>query len=96
MTVINAALMGAKQPPLGQRSDPVHAGQQPAGILTAGAGGPLAASFVAVAELVDADITLPAPLLRGSAPAAEVESSCLRSSEADGRTLATATGVVQG
>src|SRR5438552_8806396 len=31
MTVNNAALMGAKQPPLRQRSDSVHAGQQTAG-----------------------------------------------------------------
>jgi hypothetical protein len=60
MTVINAALMGAEQPPLGQGSNPVHAGQQPAGVLPAGAGGPLAASFVEVAELADSGITLPA------------------------------------
>ena len=60
MTVINAALMGAKQPPLRQRSDSVHAGQQPAGVLAAGAGGSLAAPFVEVAELADARITLPA------------------------------------
>src|SRR5215470_13468651 len=40
--VLDRALVGAQQPALGQGGDPVHPGQQLAGILAAGAGGPLA------------------------------------------------------
>ena len=41
--VLDRALMGAQQPALGQGGDPVDPGQQLAGVLPAGAGGPLAA-----------------------------------------------------
>ncbi len=46
------ALMGAQQPPLDQRGDPVDCGEQRAGIFSAGVGVPLAAPVVDVAELV--------------------------------------------
>ena len=51
--------MSAQQPPFGRCRDAVHAGQQLAGIVTAGGGGPLAAPVVEVAQLVDALITRP-------------------------------------
>jgi hypothetical protein len=48
--LVDRALMGAQQPPLGQRGDPVHGGQQLARVVAAGAGSPLAAPLVGVAE----------------------------------------------
>ena len=42
--VLDRALVGAQQPALGQGGDPVDPGQQLAGVLAAGAGGPLAAA----------------------------------------------------
>ena len=56
---VHRALVGAQQPPLGQRGDPVNGGQQLAGILAAGAGGALAALFMGVAEAVQPVIALP-------------------------------------
>jgi len=53
------ALMGAQQPPLDQRGDPVYRGEQRAGVLSAGAGGPLAAPVVDVAERVQPAVALP-------------------------------------
>src|SRR5215471_18556084 len=50
MSLVDRALVGAQQPPLGQRGDPVHRGEQLAWILSQGAGGPLAAPLVDVAE----------------------------------------------
>src|SRR6266568_1229585 len=50
MRLVDRALMGAEEPPLGQRGDPVHGGQQLAGTVAAGPGGPLAAALVDVAE----------------------------------------------
>ena len=41
--VLDRALVGAQQPALGQGGDPVDPGKQLAGVLPAGAGGPLAA-----------------------------------------------------
>jgi hypothetical protein len=52
--VLARALVGAQQPAPGQRGDPVDPGQQP-GVLPAGAGGPLIASDMAVAEPPSAD-----------------------------------------
>src|SRR5215472_3428146 len=48
--VIDPALMGAEEPPLGQGGGPVHPGQQRARILSAGAGRALAAPPMAIAE----------------------------------------------
>jgi hypothetical protein len=48
--LVDRSLVSAQQPPLGQRRDAVHGGQQLAGVVPAGAGGPLAAPFVHVAE----------------------------------------------
>jgi hypothetical protein len=50
MRLLCRALVRAQQPPLGQRGDPVHRGQQPARVVAAGAGSPLAAPLVHVAE----------------------------------------------
>src|SRR3974390_1477389 len=50
MRFVNRALVGAQQPPLGQRGDPVHGGQQLARVLAAGAGSPLAAPLGGIAE----------------------------------------------
>ena len=36
--LVDRTLVGAEQPPLGQRGDPVHGGQQLAGVVAAGAG----------------------------------------------------------
>jgi hypothetical protein len=51
MCLLDRALVGAQQPPLGQRGDPVHRGKQLARVLAAGAGRPLAASLVDVTEV---------------------------------------------
>ena len=50
MGLVGRSLVSAQQPPLGQRRDAVHGGQQLAGVVPAGAGGPLAAPLVHVAE----------------------------------------------
>src|SRR6266576_3488450 len=50
MRFVDRALVGAQKPPLGQRGDPVHGGQQLARVVAAGAGSPLAAPLVGVAE----------------------------------------------
>ena len=50
MRFLDRALMRTQQPPLGQRGDPVHRGQQLARVLTAGAGRALAAPLVDIAE----------------------------------------------
>lgn len=61
MRVINRALMGSKQPPLGQRGNAVHCGQQIVRVLFAcGPSGALAARFVTIAELVQTPVPLPA------------------------------------
>src|ERR1035441_6536535 len=57
--LVRRALMGAQRPPPGQRGDPVHFGQQLAGTLTAGTGGPLAAPVVGVAEPLQPALALP-------------------------------------
>src|SRR4051794_8250211 len=57
--LVNRALVGAQQPSLGQRGDAMNCGQQLAGVLPAGASGPLAARLMGVAELVDAAVALP-------------------------------------
>ena len=48
--VLDRALVGAQQPALGQGGDPVDPGQQLAGVLAAGAGGPLAAPDMGITE----------------------------------------------
>ena len=58
--LVDRALVGAQQPALGQRGDAVHAGQQLAGVLTAGPGGSLAAPVVGVAEPLQPAVALPA------------------------------------
>ena len=50
--LVHRALVGAQQPPLGQRDNLVHGGQQLSGILPAGPGRPLAVPVVDVAELL--------------------------------------------
>src|SRR3974377_1887853 len=50
MRFLDRALVGAQQPPFGQRGDPVHRGQQLARVIAAGAGRPLAAPLVDIAE----------------------------------------------
>ena len=50
MRFLDRALVSAQKPPLGQRGDPVHRGQQLARIVTAGASSALAAPLVDVAE----------------------------------------------
>jgi len=59
MRVAGGSLVGAQQPPLRQGGHAVHRRQQLARVLPAGAGGPLAAPVVAVAELADAVVALP-------------------------------------
>ena len=49
--VAHRALVGAQQPPLDQRGDSVHRGEELARVLPASPGGPLAAPVVDVAEL---------------------------------------------
>jgi hypothetical protein len=56
---LDRALVGAQQPPFDQRGDPVHRGQQLAGIVPAGAGGALAAPVVEVAQLLQPAVALP-------------------------------------
>jgi hypothetical protein len=56
--VVNRALMGAQQPALGQRGDPVHPGQQLARVVAAGAGGPLAAPDMGITEPGDPVVAL--------------------------------------
>ena len=60
MRVFRRALMGAEQPPLGQRRNLVYGGKQLAGLLSAGSSRPLAAPVVDVAELLQSAIALPA------------------------------------
>ncbi len=48
--LVDRALVGAQQPALGQRGDPVHRGQQLTRVLAAGTGSPLAAPLVDIAE----------------------------------------------
>ena len=50
--LVRRALVGAQQPPLGQRDNLVHGGQQLSGILPAGPGRPLAVPVVDVAEFL--------------------------------------------
>lgn len=52
--------MRSQQPPLDQRRDPVHAGKELVDVFSTGASGALAAPFVGVAELADAQIPVPA------------------------------------
>jgi hypothetical protein len=59
MRVVHGALVRAQQPLLGQRGDAVDGGQQLAGILAAGAGGPLAGPLVVVAEVIQPAVALP-------------------------------------
>ena len=59
MGALHRALVGIEQPPFDQGGDPVHCGQQLAGILPAGLGGALAAPVVDVAELAQAAVALP-------------------------------------
>jgi hypothetical protein len=47
---VDRALLGAEQPPLGERRDPVHCGQHLEQVLAAPAGGALAVADAAVAE----------------------------------------------
>ena len=49
--LVDRALVGAEQPSLGERGDPVHAGQQPGRVVAAQAGGALAAAVARVTEL---------------------------------------------
>src|SRR5439155_25765166 len=58
--ILDRALVGAQQPALGQRGDPVDPGQQLARVLPAGACVPLAAPDIAVAESVDPLVAHPA------------------------------------
>src|SRR5450755_2701785 len=58
--VLDRALVGAQQPALGQGGDPVDPGQQLAGVLPAGAGGPLAAPDMGVTEPGDPVVAHPA------------------------------------
>ena len=60
MRVIYGALVGAKQPPLGQRGDSMHAGQQLARVLSASPSGALNTPFVTIAELVHPVVARPA------------------------------------
>src|SRR5580700_7128334 len=57
--VLDRALMGAQQPALGQGSDPVDPRQQLAGVLPAGAGGPLAAPDMDITEPGDPVVAHP-------------------------------------
>src|SRR5665811_672515 len=56
---VHRALVGGKQPSLGQRRYAVHAGQQLADVLAQRLGGALAAPIMGVAGLVDAQVTGP-------------------------------------
>ena len=58
--VLDRALVGAQQPALGQGGDPVDPGQQLAGVLPAGAGGPLAAPDMGITEPGDPVVAHPA------------------------------------
>ncbi len=60
MCVVYRALVGAEQPALRQRRDPVHAGQQPVGVVTRQADSALATALPGVAEALDACVALPA------------------------------------
>jgi len=46
-------LVGAEQPALGERGDPVHAGEQPVGVVAAQASGALTVADAGVAEALD-------------------------------------------
>lgn len=59
MRLLDRALMGSQQPSLRQGGNAVDAGQQLAGVVPAGASGPLAARLVGVAEVVDAAVAPP-------------------------------------
>jgi len=58
--VIHRALVGAQQPPLGQRGYPMYRWQQLAWIVASCPRGPLAAPVVNVAERVQPGVALPA------------------------------------
>ena len=60
MRVGDRPLVGAKRPPLGQRGDSVHHGQQLAWFLSTGPSGELTVRFVTIAEFVQPPVTLPA------------------------------------
>jgi len=57
---LDRALVCAQQPPFEQRGDPVHPGQQRAGILAAGRRSALATPIVEVPELAYAQVPVPA------------------------------------
>ena len=59
MLDVHRALVGGKQPSLGQRRYAVHAGQQRADVLAQRLGGALAAPIMRIAGLVDAQVTGP-------------------------------------
>ena len=59
MVGVGRPLVSTEQPPLDERGDPVHRGQQLTGILTPSAGGALAAPIVDVAEPVQAEVPRP-------------------------------------
>ena len=59
MRLVHRSLVGAQQPPLGQRGDAVHGGQQLTGILAAGAGSTLAAPLVHIAQAVQPVVAHP-------------------------------------
>lgn len=67
-------MVGAREPPLGQGRDAVDPGERLAGVVPAGAGGPLAAPFVGVAE----PLVRPAEYLSRQLCAAVVGASLLQ------------------
>ena len=60
MSLVDGALMGAEQPALRKRGDPVHAWQQFGWVVATCSCGSLTAPVVDVAELVDLAVSLPA------------------------------------
>lgn len=60
MRFLDRTFVGAQQPALGQRRDPVDTGEQLAGVVAAGAGRTLTAGLLGVAELVDTSVAGPA------------------------------------
>ena len=59
MPLVDRSLVGAEQPSLDQRGDPVDAGEQAVGVLAAEARCALAVPFAGVAEILDAAVALP-------------------------------------
>ena len=51
MGVVDGAVVGAQEPPLGQRGDPMHGGQELDGIVAPSASCALAAPIMHIAEL---------------------------------------------